>query len=123
MEALKGPDGNGAQVAARPVLVRGPRVWYQDAEAADGVESFVHEGTGIPMTSYPYIWGMDHNVVAQEEAWGYDPEGGQAGCRHCHRPDTLDSPVFDRKVLVDPFDVNGVPQYATVREQTGLNPP
>lgn len=123
LEALKGPDGNGAPVASRPVLVRGPRVWYQDTGAPDGITSFVHEGTGIPMTPYPYIWGMDHNALPAEESWGYDPLGGQEGCRDCHRPDTLDSPVFDRKVLIDPFDPNGVAEYTTVRAQTGLNPP
>lgn len=115
--ALKGNDYNGVPVATRPVLVRGPRVWYEDPESPTGVNSFEHEGTGIPMTSYPYIWGMDHNVRPQAEAWGAG--GSPDGCQDCHAP-AGESPVFDRLVLVDPHGPGREPEYTTVREQTGV---
>jgi len=115
--ALKGNDSNGVPVATRPVLVRGPRVWYEDPTTPTGVNSFVHEGTGIPMTSSPYIWEMDHNVLAKTEAWG----AGSApeSCNVCHGQKGT-SPVFDRLVLVDPHGPNGKPEYTTVREMTGV---
>lgn len=123
--ALKGYDSYGRQVAARPVLVKGPRVWYEDPKAPGGVNSFEHEGTGIPVKWWSYNWGLDHNVLAKEEAWGYsdDPLDPGQGCRDCHRAATHDSPVFDRLVLVDPYGPDGQPVYKTVREMTGLNPP
>ncbi len=121
---LKGNDYNGVQVAANPVLVRGPRVWYEDGESPTGVSNFEHEGTGIPITAYPYIWGMDHNVLAKEESWGARPEGQAGdGCNDCHRADTQDSPVFDRLILIDPNDPVEGAIYETVRERVGLNPP
>ena len=123
-DVLLGNDANGQQFAENPVLVRGKRVWYRDPGAPEGVSSFAHEGTGIAMDKwYPYIWGLDHNVLAAEESWGYDnfldPEDG---CNDCHRFD-LSSPVLDRKVLVDPLDPDGQVIYETVRDITGLNPP
>ena len=113
--ALKGNDNYGRQVAANPVLVKGVRVWYQDPQASEGVSSFDHRGSGIPITSYPYLWGMDHNALAAGEAWG---AGFPPNCGACHRQDGL-SPVFDRKILVDPYGLDGQPVYETVREQTG----
>lgn len=115
--ALKGNDSNGVPIAANPVLLRGPRVWHEDGSAPSGVNYFEHEGTGNPVTSYPYIWGMDHNVLPQEEAWG----AGVApqACDVCHTGDG-DSPVFDRLVLVDPHGLDGKPEYTTVREQTAV---
>jgi len=120
--ALKGNDLNGVQVAANPVLVRGQRVWYQDSPTT--VASFDHVGKGIAMNPwYQYIWGLDHNVLVKEEAWGYDSVlDPKDGCNDCHRPLTHDSPVFDRKILVDSIDLNNLPVYQTVREMTGLNP-
>jgi hypothetical protein len=114
-EALTGNDSYGRQVAANPVLVRGPRVWYEDAGEPDGVNSFEHEGTGIPMDSYPYLWGKDHNVLAADEAWG---AGGD--CQTCHRTDGQ-SPVFDRQILVDPYGAGTAPEYKTLRELTGVD--
>jgi len=121
IEALKGNDANGVPVATRPVLVRGERVFYQDPDNANNVLSFNHVGTGIPIDSSPYIWGMDHNVLAQEEAWGAgDPPDS---CNMCHNAAMQGgSPVFDRKILIDPLDENNQPVYRTVRELTGLDP-
>ncbi len=117
--ALKLNDSNGEPVARRPVLVRGPRVWYEDAASETGVSFFEHEEKGIPVSSYPYLWGMDHNVLAKEEALGagMEPES----CETCHRNDGK-SPVFDRKVLVDPNGLDGRPQYKTVREMAKVFP-
>ncbi|MBU0717225.1 MAG: hypothetical protein KJ749_03175 [Planctomycetes bacterium] len=124
IQALKGNDSHGQPVATNPVLVRGQRVWYEDPEAPEGVSYFEPEGTGIPMTWWPYLWGKDHNVRPKEEAWGYAPEfPPSAGCRDCHRPWTFVSPVFDRKILIDPYGPDGQPVYTTVREMTGMNPP
>ena len=119
IELLKGNDSYGRQVAARPVLVRGIRVWYEDSEAPEGVSAFDHRGTGIPITSYPYVWGMDHNVLAASEGWG---AGFPPSCGDCH-DQTGQSPVFDRVILVDPYGPDGQPVYETVRQQTGASPP
>jgi len=120
-DVLRGNDANGAQVAANPVMVRGHRVWYEEAGASGGVAAFEHEGTGIPMTSYPYVWGMDHNVLAADEAWG-SAASAFAGCLHCHQ-ESPNSPVFDRKILIDPDDPNEGAVYTTVRDRLGFDPP
>lgn len=121
---LKGNDSHGRQVAANPVLVKGKRVWHEDSSSADLISSFEHIGKGIAMEDWsPYIYGIDHNVLAKEEAWGYPVTHPESGCPDCHSPDAHTSPVFDRLVLVDPCDANGQPVYQTVRELTGLNPP
>jgi len=123
MQALKGNDIYGRQVAANPVLVRGWRVWYEDPQAPEGVNSFNPDDYGIRVHSMTYR-EMTHGVLAAKEAWGYDdPADPNDGCRDCHRPDTLDSPVFDRKILMDPWGPDGQPVYTTVRAMTGLNPP
>lgn len=121
-QVLKGNDANGRQIAANPVLVKGKRVWYEDSAAPGGVNSFDPDGTGIPIEWYPYIWGMDHNVLPKEESLGYHANPA-AGCTQCHRPLSLDSPVIDRLILVDPYAADGQPVYETVRHLTGLNPP
>lgn len=118
LQKLRETDANGRPGALRPVLVRGKRIWYEDPEAPGGVGSFDHVDSGIPMTWYPYVWELDHNVLAKEEAWGYGELA--EGCVVCHMDN---SPVFDRMVLVDPFGPDGNPVYETVRQQTGLNPP
>jgi len=124
IQVLKGNDSHGQPVATNPVLVKGQRVWYEDPAAAQGVSYFEPEATGIPMTWWPYLWGKDHNVRPKEEAWGYTPEFPPAeGCRDCHRPWTFVSPVFDRKILIDPYGPDGEAVYMTVREMTGSNPP
>ena len=68
-------------------------------------------------------FGLDHNVLAQEESWGAWVTDPSEGCTDCHRPITLDSPVFARKILIDPFDENGDAVYKTVSELTGISPP
>lgn len=120
--ALKGNDSYGRQIAARPVLVRGVRFWYEDTDSPTGVSSLDHRGTGIPMTYFPYVWELDHNVLAAAEAWG--TEYGGWACGHCHLSWNGGRPtvVMDRKVLVDPYDVNGQPFYETVRQQAGVSP-
>jgi|CXWL01.1.fsa_nt_gi hypothetical protein len=123
MTLLKGVDSYGTQVAAHPVLVRGRRIWYEDASVPEGVGSFDAEIEGVKAEGETGLWGINHNVRRAEEAWGYDAVDQANGCRHCHRPDTHDSPVFDRLILIDPFGPEGQPVYASVRELTGLNPP
>lgn len=121
MGALKGPDSHGRTVAATPVLIKGPRVWYEDPASTDGVGAFEYKDAGIAVTGYE-VFGLDHNVLAMENAWGYNLEPS-LGCEQCHQGLQRQSPVFDRLVLVDPFDAHGAPIYATVRELTGVNPP
>jgi hypothetical protein len=121
MKALRAPDSYGRPVAENPVLVKGDRVWYFDPQAPEGVSSFDADQVGAALASFE-IFGLDHNVLAKEEAWG----AGMlpfASCGHCHPPPGLQSPVIDRRVLVDPFDADGNAVYKTVRELTGVNPP
>ena len=122
MQALKGNDSYGRPVADNPVLVKGGRIWYEDSGAPGGVASFEHEGTGIVVQSFE-TFGLDHNVLVQEEAWGAWVESPGDGCPDCHRPVTLDSPVFARLILIDPFDESGQPIYKTVSELSGVTPP
>jgi hypothetical protein len=123
-QVLKGLDANGVQIAANPVLVRGKRVFFENPNSEDGVGSFMHERAGIAMEAwYPYIWALDHNVLPADTSWGADPELEPLGCRDCHRPASHDSQVFDRLILVDPCNEDGVAVYEKVRHMTGLNPP
>ncbi|MEK6675398.1 MAG: hypothetical protein AABZ47_07050 [Planctomycetota bacterium] len=119
MQALKGNDHYGRQVASNPVLVKGPKIWYEDPQAPDGVSWFNSDDTGAYVQPYE-VFGLDHNVLARTNAWGYFTEDPALGCGQCH---FADSPVFDRKILVDPFDVDGRPVYKTVSDLTGLRPP
>ncbi|MGD2108034.1 MAG: hypothetical protein PVI86_01455 [Phycisphaerae bacterium] len=123
IQRLKTCDTYGVQVAANPVLVKGIFVWHEDSEAPDGVSSFSTYGVNSLIDWYPYLWGMDHNVRPVKESWGYSPGNPQEGCRHCHRPGTYNSPVMDRKVLVDPYGPDGEPFYVTVRQMTTMHPP
>jgi len=118
--ALKGFDNYGRQLAQRPVLVRGPWVWYEDPASAEGVSVFAHAGTGMPVDWAYYAYGLDHNVLPIEEAWGYGED--PVGCDDCHAPDGM-SPVFDRKILVDPYGPSGQPFYQTVTQMTGVDAP
>jgi hypothetical protein len=69
------------------------------------------------------VRAVGHVVFPAVEAWGYNAVNPELGCRDCHRPDTFDSPVFDRLILVDPWGTDGRPVYKTVRQLTGMNPP
>jgi hypothetical protein len=120
IEALKGGDRYGRQVAARPVLVKGTRVWYEDPEQPQGVGSFERKGIELPIPWVIFSWGIDHNVLPKDEAWGYASDNPREGCGDCHSPD---SPVIDRLVLIDPYGPDGTPVYSTVREMTGFDPP
>jgi len=123
IQALKGPDSLGRPVATNPVLIKGGRIWYEDAGSPDGVASFEHEGTGLHVQSYE-TFGLDHNVLVQDEAWGaYPQQNPSEGCPDCHRPTTGDSPVFAREILIDPFDEDGFRVYKTVTELSGVTPP
>ncbi|MDO8630949.1 MAG: hypothetical protein Q7R41_10700, partial [Phycisphaerales bacterium] len=123
LRLLKSPDMYGVPVARNPVLVKGPRVWYERADAPEGADSLDHRDTGMSITFYPYIWGLDHNVLPVAESNGYAPDHRPEGCRDCHRPDTHKAPVWDRLILVDPYGPDGRPVYETVRQMTGVNPP
>lgn len=122
IDILRGNNSRGEVLAENPVLVKGKWMWYEDPTAPGGVRGIMPEYTPIPFTWYSYRWGMDHNVRPKEEAWGGSNDDPQ-GCRDCHRSDTLDSPVWDRLILVDPYGPDGKPIYQTVREMTGKNPP
>ncbi len=114
-------DGHGQPIAANPVLVKGGRVWFWDG---GGVGSFVYEDEGVPTeSSHPF--SINHNVLPL----GLYPDSplGKQGCSDCHGTNTK---VFDRPVLVDPFDASAEsmpgagdgaqPVYQTVRELLGL---
>ncbi|MBC8327738.1 MAG: hypothetical protein H8E31_03230 [Planctomycetes bacterium] len=116
--ALKGNDSHGNPVAARPVLVRGEKVWYEDGGQPSGVNHFELHGTGIKAeTTAPF--GINHNVRAAATALG-----AAGSCGACHRGlnGGQPTPVFDRMVLLDPFDLNGNPVYTTPRTSLGINP-
>jgi hypothetical protein len=113
--ALKGDDSHGVQVAANPVLIKGGKVWHDDG--AGSVTSFDYHGTGIKTeSSHPF--SVNHNVRPGSEALG------STNCQECHGggSGTGGTPVFDRLILVDPFDTNGNPVYKTVRELLGVDP-
>jgi len=122
LDALLGLDSYGRQIAANPVLVKGHRVWYRDPNAPEGVSSFDPLDYGIPV-DFGGRLGFSHDVLVKTQALGYNAVDPSMGCRDCHRPDTLDSPVLDRKILFDPWGPDGQPVYTTVRAMTGLNPP
>ncbi len=122
IRALKGVDSYGRQVAANPVYLKGLRVWYEDPQAPGGVSSFDPKDFGMKV-EFGSMGALSHGVQPKEQALGYNAVNPELGCRDCHRPDTLDSPVFDRKVLVDPWGPDGRPVYTTVRQLTGMNPP
>jgi len=119
IQALKGNDNYGRQVAANPVLIKGKWLWYEDAQATDGVASLMHVGTALPVRWEAYSWDVNHNIHMKEESWGVGEPPDS--CAVCH--DRVASPVLDRKVLVDPYGPDGQPVYETVRSMTGLNPP
>jgi hypothetical protein len=124
IQRLKGNDQYGRQIAANPVYVKTMRMWYEDPQAPDGVSFLEPEGTGMAIDPWKSdVYGLDHNVLPKEQSWGYSAVNPELGCRDCHRPDSFDSPVFDRKILMDPWGPDGKPVYATVRALTGLNPP
>jgi len=124
IQYLKGENPQQRVLATRPVLVKGLRVWYEDPMAPGGVNSFDFENQGIAMEYWTSaVSSVDHHVQPAEKAWGFSPAGTGSGCSDCHRPATQDSPVFDRKILIDPYDTTGQPEYRTVRQLTGLNPP
>jgi hypothetical protein len=121
IQALRGPDSYGRPVAVHPVLVKGNRIWHEDFDHPGTVISFEHQGTGLHVEAYE-TFGLDHNVLSREESWGGFETVYTEGCPDCHRPTTLDSPVFGRKVLIDPFDELGDPVYTTIHDTTGLYP-
>jgi len=122
IDALKGRDHYGRPVALNPVLVKGNRVWYADALAPEGVGSIDSALFGDKIGPFE-VFGLDHNVLTKDLAWGYSADPGAPGCVDCHPSEGTQSPVIDRLVLVDPYGPDGQPVYQTIREQTGLDPP
>lgn len=122
IQALKGNDHYGRQVAANPVLVKGNRVWFEDAMAPGDVGSIDSALFGDKIGPFE-IFGLDHNVLTKDQAWGYSDDPKTPGCVACHPPEGVGSPVLDRMILIDPFGPDGQAVYTTVREQTGLDPP
>jgi len=118
IQALKGTDSYGVQVAARPVLVKGGRVWYEDPGTASGVNWFPLQGSGIKAES-EVPFSKDHNVLPPASALG-----AAGDCGSCHWALNGGGPtmLFDRLILVDTFDETGAPVYETIRERTGLSP-
>jgi len=110
IDALRGNDQHDNQVAGNPVLVKGGNVWHDDGKGS--ATHFEYHGTGINTeSSHPF--SVSHNVRSGKEAWG------AAGCSDCH---SVNSPVFDRKILVDPFGPDGKPIYKTARGMLQLSP-
>ena len=114
---LRANDIHGNPVAVNPVLVKGGKVYYADTQAPGGVNSFEYHGTGVHVeSSHPF--GIDHNVLKANVALG------ATGCGECHKNinNGQDTPVFDRLILVDPFDLLAKPVYETGREFSGVDP-
>ncbi len=122
IQALKGNDSYGRQVAARPVLVKGRHVSYEDIGQPDNVNTFAFEGTGIVVESM-HAFGIDHNVPVAGVGWGSD-DYGNWGCGHCHEFQNGGQPtvVMDRLILVDPFGPDGQPVYEKVEDMNNLVP-
>jgi len=117
IQALKANDSHGNPVAAVPVLVKGGQIWHENAGGTN-VQSFEYHGTGIKAeSSHPF--SVNHNVLLPSEALG-----ASSSCGACHKGMNggADTSVFDRLILVDPFDELGNPIYKTVRELTGVDP-
>jgi hypothetical protein len=100
---LRADDGTGNPAAANPVLVKGGHVWYW---AGAVVDSFDYHAAGVHTeSSHPF--SISHNVLPTDT----NPALGAGGCGDCHGSMTTTSPyapgwVFDRLVLVDPFDTS-----------------
>jgi len=118
LQALKGPDSYGKQVAARPVLVKGGRIYYEDPAAESGIAWFEVAGTGIQVED-EHPFSVNHNVTLPSQALG------AIGCQDCHKAfsGAPEAPVFDRRILVDPFGFDGQPVYKRLREVSGVDPP
>jgi hypothetical protein len=112
-------DTYGNVIAANPVLVKGGLV-YHDSDQNNVVTSFSYENENVHAESnHPF--SVNHNVLTKDNAI--------SSCGGCHG---ADSPVFDRKVLVDPFNTSAEsspgagdgaqPVYKTVSELTGVDP-
>lgn len=114
--ALKGVDKYGVQLAANPVLVKGGAIWYEDPANPGQVLHLEYHDTGMKVES-SHAFSIDHNVRDKSMAWG-----ALRKCTDCHF--SRQTPVFDRKILVDPFDSDSAasPVYKTVRELTGVSP-
>ena len=113
--ALRGNDSHGTPFATRPVLVKGGQVWYEDPTHATLVNHWDYEGTGAGVeSSHPF--SIDHNIRPAQAAL--------RSCASCHPRFSggREVAVFDRRILVDPWDENGRPVYKTLREVTGISP-
>ncbi len=118
INALEGNDSYGRQIAARPVLIKGDRIWFKDAGHASGVNDLDFHGTGLEAeSSHPF--SLSHNVLPPSMALG---AGGD--CSSCHRAFNGGAPTetFDRLILIDPFDENGQPVYKPMNDIIGILP-
>ncbi len=68
------------------------------------------------MDAYPYRWGANHNVTSVDEAWGPQLGAGPGD-------DAWLVPLLDRLILIDPYGLDGEPEYKTVSELTGVSLP
>jgi hypothetical protein len=109
-------------VANKPVLIKGGKLYYYDATipSPPRVASLDYHTEGIKTeSSHPFA--IDHNVFKANLALG------ATGCAECHKNANggNPTPVFDRKVLVDPFFTDNLPRYETVRDMLshdGIDP-
>jgi hypothetical protein len=109
--ALKADDVHNNPVAAIPVLVKGGKIWYDDGGSLGVLD---YHAAGIAAESgHPF--SINHNVTKDDAI---------SACGDCHRSMNGGNPakVFDRPILIDPFDESGNPVYDTVRDITGLSP-
>lgn len=110
-------DRHGTVIAQNPVLAKGGKVYYEDTSAPGGVNFFSPDDfPGLHVDSAS-PFGEDHNVLKANKAIGSTAGGG---CAACHA--SSNRKFFDRKVLVDPFDLTGTAVYSTVSEMTGIDP-
>ncbi|MFV1959126.1 MAG: hypothetical protein ACC662_06895 [Planctomycetota bacterium] len=119
-------DQAGTVIALNPVLVKGGDVWYLQGGS---LESFEIGPSGIKVES-EHPFSTSHNVLPLSQGLTL----GKIGCGDCHTSFNGGNPtkVFDRLILVDPFDQTGEslpgagdgaqPVYSTLRLVSGVSP-
>lgn len=118
IDALKQPDRYGNPVAVRPVLIKGGKMWFEDPSGQGGVNFVEIEEAGLNAESIA-AFSADHNVLPASQALG-----ANFNCAECHKrfgENLTQTPTWDRRILIDPYDENGQPVYTTIRELTGID--